>query len=81
MLPASIAAGTWSEAPGGPPEGCPNRILCMPSPWRDTVLALCSDYEKGCVPGWPDRYSASAVAGVRYLLSESGAALERLREV
>tara|TARA_Y100000310_G_scaffold288987_2_gene315083 strand:- start:194 stop:355 length:162 start_codon:yes stop_codon:yes gene_type:complete len=53
----------------------------MPSPWRDTVLALCSDYEKGCVPGWPDRYSASAVAGVRYLLSESGAALERLREV
>ena len=59
---------------------CPERELCAPSPWRDAVIGLARDHRAGLVPGWPDRYAASVVDGVRYLIRESEECDARLME-
>lgn len=53
---------------------CPRRVLSEPDPFSAEVLALYRDYKNGSLVGWPARYTAAIVDGVRYLDAEIDAA-------
>ena len=57
---------------------CPFRLLREPDPLRDAIVELVQDYRAGVLRGWPDRYTAGVVEGVRYCLRESDAASSAL---
>jgi hypothetical protein len=76
---AANYAGSLADAPGGS-ERCPMSELMDPSPWRDEVVGLARDYESGVVEGWPHRYAAPMVEGVRYLIAERDACQGKLMD-
>ena len=59
---------------------CPFRLLREPDPLRDAIVELVQDYRAGVLRGWPDRYTAAVVEGVRYCLRESDAASAALMQ-